>query len=53
MFDSIKLHLFTVTGVIITIIHVTFVLGALQMGAHAVAAWHGETIDPVAVPKRK
>jgi hypothetical protein len=52
MFDSIKINLFSLSGVIVTILHVTFVLGAIRMADEVLTAWHGDLVDSTP-PKRK
>ena len=54
MFDHIKHNLFSIQGIAVTILHVIFVLGALQFAEHAMSAWHGDVTDlPTATATRK
>lgn len=53
MFDHIKQNLFSIQGIVVTLLHVIFVMGALQFADHAIAAWHGDGAEPVAVSARK
>ena len=45
MFDHIKQNLFSIQGIVVTILHVIFVLGALQFAEQAMSAWYGDVTD--------
>lgn len=53
MFDHIKHNLFSIQGVIVTVLHVIFVLGALQFAEQAISAWNGDLAEPAVSSARK
>lgn len=53
MFDHIKQNLFSIQGIAVTILHVIFVLGALQFAEQAMQAWHGDLAEPAITSARK
>lgn len=46
MFDHIKQNLFSIQGIVVTILHVVFALGAIQFAEQAMSAWHGDLAEP-------
>lgn len=49
MFEPIKQLMFSVTGIIVTVLHVIFAYGGYHFACEAVAAWEGEEqqkLDP-------
>lgn len=53
MFDHIKQNLFSLQGIAVTILHVIFVLGAVQFAEQAISAWHGDLAEPAISSTRK
>lgn len=46
MFDHIKQNLFSIQGIAVTILHVIFVLGAIQFADQVMGAWNGDLAEP-------
>lgn len=53
MFDHIKQNLFSIQGIVVTILHVVFALGAIQFADQAMSAWHGDLAEPAISSARK